>query len=149
MNLKKVLSLETVWVDLKATSKQGIIEEMVDRLFAAGKIQDRDAALQAVREREAKMSTGLQNGVAVPHGKSDAVESLVAAVGLNKSGVDFESLDGLPSRIFIMTVSPKKYAGPHIQFLAEVSRLLSQPAQRDRLLAAITHSDVFDVLTGK
>lgn len=149
MNLKKVLSLETVWVDLKATSKGAIIEEMVDRLFAAGKIKDRDAALEAVCEREAKMSTGMQNGVAVPHGKSDAVDGLVAAVGLNKSGVDFESLDGQPSTIFIMTVSPKNYAGPHIQFLAEVSRLLSQAAQRERLLAAETHADVYDVLTGK
>jgi fructose-specific phosphotransferase system IIA component len=149
MNLKKVLSPETVWVDLKADSKQGIIEEMVDRLLAAGKIEDRDAVLQAVLDREAKMSTGMQNGVAVPHGKSDSVESLVAAVGLNKSGVDFEAMDGLPCTIFIMTVSPVKRAGPHIQFLAEVSRLISQIAKREKLLAAQTHSDIYDILTGK
>ena len=76
MNLKKVLSTDTVWVDLKADTKQGIIEEMVDRLAAAGKIKDRDAVLQAVLEREAKMSTGMQNGVAIPHGRSDSVKSL-------------------------------------------------------------------------
>lgn len=149
MNLKKVLTLETVWVDLKADSKQGIIEEMVDRLLAAGKINDRNAVLQAVLDREAKMSTGMQHGVAVPHGKSDAVESLVAAVGLNKAGVPFEALDDLPCKIFVMTVSPTKHAGPHIQFLAEVSSLISQPAQRERLLAAKTHSDVYDILIGK
>ena len=149
MNLKKVLSLDTVWVDLKADSKQGIIEEMVDRLFAAGKFRDRDAVLQAVLEREAKMSTGMQHGVAIPHGKSDAVESLVAAVGLNKSGVDFDSVDGLPCTIFAMTVSPTNHTGPHIQFLAEVSRLISQPARREHLLAAKTHSDIYAILTGK
>ena len=149
MNLKKVLSPETVWVDLKADSKQGIIEEMVDRLFAAGKIKDRDAVLQAVLDREAKMSTGMQHGVAVPHGKSDAVESLVSAVGLNKSGVDFEAMDGLPCTIFIMTVSPTKRAGPHIQFLAEISRLISQLERREALLAAKTHLDVYDILTRK
>jgi PTS system nitrogen regulatory IIA component len=149
MNLKKVLSPETIWVDLKADSKQGIIEEMIDRLLVAGKIKDREAALQAVLDREAKMSTGMQNGVAVPHGKSDSVESLVAAVGLNKSGVDFQAMDGQPCTIFIMTISPTKHAGPHIQFLAEVSRLISQPAKRKALLAAQTHSDIYDILTGK
>ena len=149
MKLKKVLSPDTVWVDLKADSKQGIIEEMVDRLLAAGKIGDRDAVLQAVLDREAKMSTGMQHGVAIPHGKSDAVESLVAAVGLNKSGVDFDSMDGLPCTIFVMTVSPTKHVGPHIQFLAEVSRLISQAVKREQLLGARTHSDIYDILTGK
>ena len=149
MNLRKVLSPEAVWVDLKADTKQGIIEEMVDRLCAAGKINDRNAVLAAVMERESKMSTGMQNGVAIPHGKTDAVKSLVAAVGLNKNGVDFDSMDGAPCTIFIMTLSPTKRTGPHIQFLAEVSRLISQPAAREKLLAARTHSEIYEILTGK
>ncbi|VGO22519.1 PTS sugar transporter subunit IIA [Pontiella sulfatireligans] len=149
MNLKKVLSPDTVWVDLKADSKQGIIEEMIDRLLAAGKINDREAVLTAVLEREAKMSTGMQNGVAIPHGKTDSVKSLVAAVGLNKSGVNFDSMDGAPCTIFIMTLSPTKRTGPHIQFLAEVSRLISQPAEREKLLACTTHGEIYETLTRK
>lgn len=149
MNLKKVLSPDTVWVDLKAETKDGVIEEMVDRLFAAGKIKDREAVLSAVLEREAKMSTGMQNGVAIPHGKTDAVKALVAAVGINRAGVNFDSMDGSPCTIFIMTLSPIKRAGPHIQFLAEISRLISQPAERDKLLAAKTHADIYETLTGK
>ncbi len=149
MNLKKVLSLDTVWVDLKADTKQGIIEEMVDRLIAAGKITDRENVLEAIFEREEKMSTGMQNGVAIPHGKTDSVKSLVAAVGLNKAGVDFDSMDGEPSTIFIMTVSPIKRRGPHMQFLAEVSRLLCQPAERAKLMACQTHNEIHDLLTGK
>ncbi len=149
MNLKKVLTPQTVWVDLKSDSKQGIIEEMVDRLYLAGKIGDREAVLQAVVDRDAKMSTGMEYGVAIPHGKSDAVMSLVAAVGLNKAGVDFAAMDGSPCTIFVMTVSPAKAAGPHIQFLAEVSRLISQAAKREQLLAAETHADIYDILTGK
>lgn len=149
MNLKKVLSPDTVWVDLKAGTKQGVIEEMVDRLVAAGKITDRDAVLAAILEREAKMSTGMQNGVAIPHGKTDSVATLVAAIGLNKAGVAFDSLDGSPCTIFIMTVSPNQRTGPHIQFLAEVSRLISQPAERDKLLAARTHAEIYEILTGK
>ena len=149
MNLKKVLSPESVWVDLKAGSKQAVIEEMVDRLVAAGKVQDRQAILDAVIERESKMSTGMQNGVAIPHGKTDAIEELVAAIGIHKEGVDFESMDGSPSRIFIMTLSPTKRTGPHIQFLAEVSRLISPPEEREKLLAAQTHGEVYELLTGK
>ena len=149
MNLRKVLSPETVWVDLKADTKQGIIEEMVGRLYAAGKINDRDAVLSAVMERESKMSTGMQNGVAIPHGKTDSVNSLVAAVGLNKSGVDFDSMDDEPATIFIMTISPTTRTGPHIQFLAEVSRLISQATEREKLLSAKTHSEIYDILTGK
>jgi fructose-specific phosphotransferase system IIA component len=149
MNLKKVLSPDTVWVDLKADTKEGIIEEMIDRLMAAGKIKDREGALQAVLDREAKMSTGMQNGVAIPHGKSECIKSLVAAIGLNKAGVNFDSMDGSPCTIFIMTLSPAKRTGPHIQFLAEVSRLINQPAERERLLAAKTHAEIYEILTGK
>ena len=149
MNLKKVLSPDAVWVDLKADTKQGIIEEMIDRLVAAGKVRDRAAALQAVLDREAKMSTGMQNGVAIPHGKTDAIKSLVAAIGLNKAGVAFDSMDGSPCTIFIMTLSPVHRAGPHMQFLAEVSRLLSQPVEREKLLACRTHNEIYELLTGK
>jgi PTS system nitrogen regulatory IIA component len=149
MNLKKVLSLDTVWVDLKADTKNGIIEEMVDRLVVAGKITERDAVLKAIFEREEKMSTGMQNGVAIPHGKTAAVKSMVAAVGLQKEGVEFDSMDGAPSTIFIMTVSPIERTGPHMQFLAEVSRLISQPAEREKLLASKTHADIYQLLTGK
>jgi PTS system nitrogen regulatory IIA component len=149
MKIKKALTINTVWIDLQATTKEGIIEEMVDRLAAAGKITDREAALQAVFEREEKMSTGMQNGVAIPHGKTDSVDELVAAVGLQKDGVDFESLDEIPATIFIMTVSPLNRTGPHIQFLAEVSRLLSSAEQREALLAAKTSREMLDILISK
>ncbi len=149
MNLKKVLSPETVWVDLKADSKQEVIELMIDRLVAAGKVKNREAVLNAVLEREAKMSTGMQNGVAIPHGKTDAVKSLVVGVGICKDGVKFDSMDGSPCTIFIMTLSPLKRSGPHIQFLAEISRLISQPAERDKLLAATTDGEIYEILTRK
>ncbi len=77
------------------------------------------------------------------------MKSLVATVGLNKAGVDFDSMDGAPCTIFIMTISPTKRTGPHIQFLAEVSRLISQPAERNKLLACTTHAEIYETLTGK
>ena len=107
-----------------------------------GMIQDREKALQAILEREEKMSTGMNNGVAIPHGKTDSVERLIVAVGLKERGIEFESQDGSPSRIFIMTISPASRSGPHIQFLAEVSKILRNEEARKRLLAARTVEDV-------
>jgi PTS system nitrogen regulatory IIA component len=149
VNLKKELMPEAVWADLKAGDKEGVIEEMVGRLYAAGKIPEREAVLKAIWERERKMSTGLQNGIAVPHGRTDAVAGLTAAVGIHRAGVDYGALDGKPCHIFIMTISPVSRAGPHMQFLAEVSRLVSRPEERERLLKAHTHAEVYDVLIGK
>ena len=150
MNLRKVLSVDTIALDLKSDTKDGIIEEIIDLLMAAGKIRDlkdKKEALRVVLERERKMSTGMQNGIAIPHGKTDRVDNLVAAVALKKSGVDFGSLDGQPSRIFVMTLSPDTRTGPHIQFLAEISRQLNDPAVRDRILQAERPEDVLDILS--
>jgi len=149
MNLKKVLTKESIIARLKANEKPAIIEEMIDAIARGGNVSDRDEALQSVLTREEKMSTGMQNGVAIPHGKTDAVKSLVAAVGLNKAGVDFDSMDGEPCTIFIMTLSPLKRRGPHMQFLAEVSRLIGQADEREKLLACQTHTEIHERLTGK
>ena len=77
------------------------------------------------------------------------VDSLTVGIGIHKEGVAFDSMDGSPSQIFIMTVSPTKRAGPHIQFLAEISRLISPPEERERLLAAQSNSEIYEILTGK
>ena len=151
MNLRKVMSPATITVALKSGAKEGIIEEMVDLLMATGKIKDlkdRKEAIKAILDREKKMSTGMQNGIAIPHGKTDTVETLVAAIGLKKEGVDFQALDGQPSRIFVMTLSPDTRTGPHIQFLAEISRQLSDAGIRERVLKAATPEEVLDILSG-
>lgn len=147
MNLKKLLSEDTIIYSLKGTSKEEIIEEMVDHLVLRGRIKDRDAALKAVLEREQKMSTGMQHGIAIPHGKTDSVDKLVTAMGLKREGVDFGSMDGKPSTIFIMTISSISRTGPHIQFLSEISQVLNDPEKRERILKAQSPSEVLDVLT--
>jgi PTS system nitrogen regulatory IIA component len=147
MNLKKVLTRDAILPELKADTKQGVIEEMVGFLAASGKFTGKTAAMQAVLAREEKMSTGMQNGIAIPHGKTDAVDQLVVAVGIHHAGVDFASMDGNPAHIFIMTLSPENRAGPHIQFLAEISRLLSRPELREKLLNAATSDEILNLLT--
>lgn len=146
MQTKRVLAKETIALRLRGTTKDAIIEELVDLLVTAGRIHDRKAALKAIVERERKMSTGLQNGIAIPHGKTDSVDSLVAALGLKPEGVDFESLDGQPAQIVLMTLSPASRTGPHIQFLADISRTLHDPAIRQRVLEAATEDAVLDLV---
>ncbi|MCZ7593402.1 MAG: PTS sugar transporter subunit IIA [Kiritimatiellae bacterium] len=146
MNPKRVLSKETIILNLAATSKEALIEELVDVLVQTGRVKDRKVALKAVLERERKMSTGLQNGIAIPHGKTDTVESLVAALGIKREGIDFESLDGQPCQIFLMTLSPASRTGPHIQFLADISRTLHDAAIRQQVLDATSEETVVDIL---
>ena len=118
MNLKTVITTETIDLNLKGSSKKEIINEMLDILVRTGKIKDREAALNAVMEREEKMSTGMKHGIAIPHGKSAVIQDLVACIGVSEKPVDFDSLDHEPCRIFIMTLSPVEKTGPHLQFLA-------------------------------
>jgi len=147
MNLRKAIPRESISLSLKARDKQGIIEELLDLMVVSGRIPDRKAALKAILERERKMSTGMHHGLAIPHGKTDTVDSLVASLGVLPEGVEFESMDGEPSRIFILTVSPANRAGPHIQFLAEVSRLMNRSEIRESMLNAETVEQLHTLLT--
>ncbi len=147
MNLKKILAEDSILPELKADTKQGVIEEMVAFMAAAGKFTDCAPVVQAVLAREEKMSTGMQNGIAIPHGKTNAVDHLVAAVAIHRAGVDFAAMDGKPSHIFVITLSPENRAGPHIQFLAEISKVLSRPDLRGKLLSASSPDEIARLLT--
>lgn len=148
MNVRSVIQPACVTLDIRSRTKHGVIEELLGLLAATGRVSNRADALRCLLEREAKMSTGIQHGVAIPHGKTDAVTSLIAAVGLSKEGIDFASLDGAPSRIFIMTLSPLTRMGPHIQFLSAISQVLDQAEIRARLLMAQGPEEVIDTLAG-
>jgi PTS system nitrogen regulatory IIA component len=149
MNLKKLLSPKMVLTELAGSTKEEIIENLVDLLMESGKIKDREAALACILAREQKMSTGMQNGIAIPHGKSDTVDELIVCVALKKEGIDFESLDSMPSKIFIVTISPLNRSGPHVQFLAEISQLLKEEEKREKLLTAETKEEILKVFIGK
>jgi PTS system nitrogen regulatory IIA component len=147
MSLSTILSGNTINIHLKGGDKQAIINELLDVLAAAGKLNDKAAAMSAVLEREGKMSTGMKHGVAIPHGKTSAVNDLVACIGISDVPVDFESLDGEPCRIFIMTLSPLEKTGPHLQFLAEISLLFKSPEKRAEMLNAASPEDILRVLS--
>jgi len=115
-------------------------------LATAGKIPDRQAAFNAVMEREQKMSTGMKHGIAIPHGKTDTIQDLVACVGIAENSVEFDSLDHEPCRIFIMTLSPLEKTGPHLQFLAEISLLFKSAEKRQEILSAQTPEAIIKIL---
>lgn len=145
-NIFKVLTTDCIKLQLQSTEKWTLIEEMIDILDSADKLNDRDAALKAVVERERSMSTGMQHGIALPHGKTTAVETMHVAVGLKKEGIDFDSIDQQAANIFIMVVSSSKKTGPHIQFLSTISSILNKPESRELILSCSTERDILNYL---
>ncbi len=146
MTLLDILSADSTIVGLSSDSKDAIIEELVDSLKIGEAITDRDKVLNAVLEREKIMSTGIGDGIAIPHGKSDAVIRLAAALGIHKRGVDFESLDGEPAYVFFLLVSPADVSGPHIKALARISRLLKNDEFKKKLIAAPAAEEILEII---
>ena len=142
MTLLDILSPKSTIVGLQADSKEGIIRELVESLEEGDAISDREKVLQAVLEREHIMSTGIGDGIAIPHGKSEAVVKLTAALGTHKRGVDFEALDGEPAFVFFLLVSPANISGPHIKALARISRLLKNDDFKKSLIKATTAEEI-------
>ena len=139
MEIMSFLDERAVSVDLKAhAGKEAIIHELVGLLVKAGSIKERDVSriVQILMKREALGSTGIGQGVAIPHGKSDTITKLVAAFGVSRAGVNFDSLDGEPVSLFFLLIAPEDSAGPHLKALARISRLLKDKHFRDGLKAA-------------
>jgi len=123
-NLTEILVPESISLDLKGKTKQEIIEELIYLAGLSGQVSDNDAACSAVIARERKSSTGLEMGVAVPHGKTEAVDKLVAAFGIKRAGINFDAADHLATRLFFLLLSPTTTSGPHVTALARVAKIL-------------------------
>ena len=125
MELSEILDLKCVKVPLKAVEKYQAIAELIDLLSQADYIDNYQEVLKAVVEREAVRSTGVGQGFAIPHAKTDAIKKIVMAIGQTESPIDFESIDGQPVRMIILLISPSSQTGPHIQTLAKISRIMT------------------------
>lgn len=135
MKIMEFLSKKAIVTDIKSAKKEEVIKELVDALVNSGDIEkrSRNKLIEALMARESLGSTAIGQGIAIPHAKSDCVDKLVAAFGLCKKGVDFDSLDGEPAHIFFLLVAPQDSAGPHLKALARISRLLKDKYFRDNL----------------
>ena len=141
MRLTELLNGQAVSTRLQARSKREVIAELVGLLESAHGIDSQGEILDRVLRREAMMSTGIGNGVAIPHGKARAVDRMVAACGVAAPGIDFESVDGEPASLFILLVSPEAVGAPHVRVLANISRLLKEESVRRTLREARSPDD--------
>lgn len=147
MALIDLIKPEIIKIPLEAKSKEGVIRELLELLHAHNKLEDIDDAYRALLEREAKGSTGLEGGVAVPHAKTDKVPSITLAIGIAPEGVDFQALDGQPSTLFFLMLAPPSQSGPHIEALAEIARLTQSKTFCKMLLRAKDAEEVAELLT--
>ncbi|MBR5671865.1 MAG: cation:proton antiporter [Spirochaetales bacterium] len=143
------ISKDLIICNLKAGSKEEAILELVDLVSKSPNITDRKVLLDDIMQREAKMSTGMEHGIAFPHAKSEGVKHLTVAIGRKKSGIEFDSLDGLPSQIFVLIASPTDEASPHLQVLAAMSGVLSQEENRKKILNAKSAEEIASVFSAE
>ncbi len=148
MSLIELIDESVVRVPLNAKDKESVIRELVEVLYKAGKISDKAEVQKAVFTREALGSTGLTDGIAVPHGKSQAVTDLAIAIGIAPEGIAFESMDGSPSKLFFLIVAPPDKSGPHIEALSEIARMSRSKAFCRALANACDPAEVVSLLKG-
>lgn len=146
MEIRDFLHDDAIAVNLKSTKKEDVIKELVDLLGKAHAIREKDKLIKAVMERESLGSTGIGQGVGIPHAKSNAAKELIAAMGVSHPGIDFDSLDGELTHIFFLLVAPEDAAGPHLKALAKISRILKDKFVRDSLIAAKDVKSILDIL---
>ncbi|KLI14261.1 fructose-specific PTS transporter subunit EIIC [Brachyspira hyodysenteriae] len=144
--LKDVITLDCINIDLKGKTKMEIIDEMVDILYNNGKLNDREKYKQEILKRESQSSTGMEEGIAIPHGKTNAVKIPTVAIGISKQGVDYESLDGKPSHLFFMIAAPENSNDSHIELLSKITTMLLEDDIREALLNVKSKEEVLDIL---
>jgi len=149
MKIMDFLSKQAISTDVQSVKKEDVIKELVDTLIEAGDVEKRhrNKLIEALMARESLGSTAIGQGIAIPHAKSDSVAKLVAAFGLSKKGVDFDSLDGEKVNIFFLLVAPQDSAGPHLKALARISRLLKDKYFRDNLRMCTDDKSVIKTIT--
>ena len=146
MRLTEILKPANIKIPLESKTKSDAIGELVNLLAGTGEVKDAQKVLEAVLEREATRTTGIGNGLAIPHGKCDGTDHLVMAVGRAAAPIDFQAIDGRPVTIIWMLASPRDMTGPHIHALARISRLMTIDKFRASLLAAKTPQEAFDII---
>jgi mannitol/fructose-specific phosphotransferase system IIA component (Ntr-type) len=146
MRLRDLLDEASVKVPLESLDKEECFEELVDVLVRAGRLPDRAAALKAVQQREAQGTTGIGQGVAIPHGKDASVPRLTAAVGTSAQGIEFDAIDEQPVHLVFLLLARVDDPGPHVRALAEIARLVQTPGFYRRLSEARSPKEALEIL---
>lgn len=145
MKISELLTEELVVTHLEGNSKEDIINAMIDIVAKSPKVLDKEKVREAVFEREKIMSTGVGDGFAIPHAKTDAVSDIVGSFAITAQPIDYESLDEKPVRLVFLLVSKANMVGPHIKLLSRISRLMNKPDFRNRLLTVNSPREVIEM----
>jgi fructose-specific phosphotransferase system IIA component len=146
MNIGDLLTEELIVEDLKGKNKFEVIEELLDVLVRAGKVDDRKTALNDLIEREQYLSTGLEKHLAVPHAKTAAVRELLVSFGRSIQGLDFDTLDGKPAHFIFLVLSPRDTSGPHIKTLAQITRNFREGDVAEKLMQAKSRQEILEII---
>jgi fructose PTS system EIIBC or EIIC component len=145
MRISDILTEDLIVTGLEGNSKDDIIDKMVDLVGTSPKVLDIDKVRKAIFERERIMSTGVGNGFAIPHGKTDAVSDIVAGFAVTERPIDYESLDEKPVRLVFLLVGKDNLVGPHIKLLSRISRLMNKEEFRRKLLEQPSSADILEL----
>jgi PTS system nitrogen regulatory IIA component len=145
MKILDVLHKETIIADMTSRTKKEVLDELVAPVARLTAV-DRGELVHVLLERERLGSTGIGGGIGIPHGKLKNLDNLIVGFGLSRQGVDFESLDGEPTRIFFLLVTPENSTGLHLKLLARISRILKNEPFKERLLQATDSSEIYTII---
>jgi PTS system nitrogen regulatory IIA component len=145
MKIIDLLLKEAILSDLKANDKKGVLEELVTPVARIADIKH-DYLVKVLMERERLGSTGIGEGIGIPHGKVKDLESLVLGFGLSKKGIDFDSMDGHPAHIFFLLLTPENSTGLHLKLLARISRILKNDSFKQKLLRATNRDEIYSII---
>ena len=145
MKILEVLQKEAILEDLVSTDKKGILEELVAPVAKVANVSE-DGLVKVLLERERLGSTGIGGGVGIPHGKLKNLENIVLGFGLSRNGVNFESMDGKPTHVFFLLVTPENSTGLHLKMLARISRLLKDESFKERLISASSQEEILSII---
>jgi PTS system nitrogen regulatory IIA component len=149
MKITEMLRKEFILAELKAGNKRAALAEMVG-VFAKGNIRtDPEAILRVLLEREKLGSTGIGDGIAIPHGKLAGLDEMMIAFGRSKEGIEFDAMDGKPVHLISLLIAPENSAGQHLKALAKISRMMKDELYRRTLLEAKTHDDLVRIIAEK
>ena len=149
MKIVELLSTSVIAADLQAADKNSVLTELTDVIVNSQPDLDREEVLRVLHERERLGSTGIGDGVAIPHGKLKNIDNLLLSFGRSKKGIDFDSMDGKPAHLFFLLLAPEESVGVHLKTLARISKLLKNPGVRNSHLSAADADELFRIIAAE
>jgi PTS system nitrogen regulatory IIA component len=146
MKITDILHADSIIGELTSRDKKGVLEELVSVLVEHGRLTNKEKPVQVLLERERLGSTGIGDGIAIPHGRLKEIKNIICSFGRTREGIDFQSIDEKPSHLFFLLFAPEESAGEHLQALARLSRILKDGRLRKRLMEASSEKEIYRLI---